>query len=252
MSFLFTPLRRPPSAPASPPALPPEAPLALPGGTVMLRLRRSTRAVRLLLRVNPRDGRIELVLPPKVRLEDGLAFARGQGAWIADRLRAAPHHVPFADGAEVPLLGVAHRIVHVGARRGPPVIEAAGCLEVAGAPDFVSRRVRDYLTRRARGALTSHVQHFAGRLGRRPGRISLRDTATRWGSCSANGDMSFSWRLVLSPASVLAYVAAHESAHLVELNHSRRFWALVEDLLPGHDDARAWLKTHGAQLLRYG
>lgn len=245
MSFVF-------QVPRPAASLPAEVALPLPGGAVDLKLRRSARAQRLLLRVDPRDGRIELVLPAKGRLEDGLAFAQAQSEWIRHRLAGGPQRVSFVDGASIPLLGEAHRIVHQADRRGPPVEVAAACLYVRGEAGFVARRVTDYLRARARAELLPHVQAFSEALGRRHGRITLRDTATRWGSCAANGNMTFSWRLVLSPAAVLTYVAAHECAHLVELNHSARFWALVERLVPDCAQAKAWLRTHGTDLLRYG
>ena len=89
-------------------------------------------------------------------------------------------------------------------------------------------------------------------IGRPPARISMRDTRSRWGSCSRAGNLNFSWRLVMAPENVLDYVVAHEVAHLRELNHSARFWTLVDTLCPDVKDARWWLRTHGAALHRYG
>ena len=83
-------------------------------------------------------------------------------------------------------------------------------------------------------------------------RLAIRDPATRWGSCSAAGGLSFSWRLILAPPAVLDYVVAHEIAHLRELNHSARFWSLVDGLVGAHKAERAWLRQNGAELRRYG
>ena len=123
---------------------------------------------------------------------------------------------------------------------------------VSGDVHHAPRRLRDWLRHQAREDLVLRVSHHANRLGLRPSRITVRDQATRWGSCSSNGTLSFSWRLILAPPMVLDYVAAHEVAHLKELNHSIRFWTLVEKAMPEMNAARAWLKQHGTALHRYG
>jgi predicted metal-dependent hydrolase len=95
------------------------------------------------------------------------------------------------------------------------------------------------------------VARHALRAGREAGRLSLRDTRSRWGSCSCRGDIMLSWRLVMAPPAILDYVAAHEAAHLVRMDHSRDFWRLVARLDPGHEAARGWLRREGASLHRW-
>ena len=116
----------------------------------------------------------------------------------------------------------------------------------------VARRVRDFLAREAKRDLTEAIERYAAQLGQRPVRVTLRDTRSRWGSCTARGELNFSWRLILAPPTVLDYLVAHEMAHLREMNHSPRFWALVHALCPHTDAAEAWLKRHGTGLHRYG
>lgn len=164
--------------------------------------------------------------------------------------------VPFAPGALVPLRGQPHQIVHQPEARGTvwTQADAAGnpALLVAGEAPHVARRIADHLKREARRDITAAVRRYARALGVEIGRITLRDTASRWGSCSAKGDLSFSWRLILAPPFVLDYLAAHEVAHRLELNHGPAFWRTVEGIYPARREAEAWLRHHGASLHRYG
>ena len=125
-------------------------------------------------------------------------------------------------------------------------------LRVSGRAEHAPRRLRDWLGEEARRDLDARVLVHTRALGVKAKRIAIRDQATRWGSCSTTGVLSFSWRLILAPPFVLDYLAAHEVAHLVEMNHSRRFWRLVERLCPGMMRAKAWLDAHGTDLHRYG
>ena len=226
------------------------------GTEFCLPTRRSARARRMLLRVDPARGGPELVLPQGVTPEVGADFARRHLGWLRLRLARLPQRVGFVDGAEVPILGVPHRLRHRPDQRGGVwrLVDPDGSAElhVAGRAEHMARRVADYLKAEARRIIVPRARVHAAALGRPLGRITLRDTASRWGSCSARGDLSFSWRLILAPEAVLDYVVAHEVAHLVEMNHSARFWRQVERLLPGHDPARVWLKRHGGRLHAYG
>jgi hypothetical protein len=209
------------------------------------------RARRITLRVDKARGTLRLTLPPGVSQAEGLSFAGRQQAWLRRRLSELPAAVPFADGAQVPVLGVPHTIRHEpGARRG--VWRAGGTIHVSGEAAHLPRRVGDYLKREARREIVARAGPLAVRVGRRHGRITVRDTSSRWGSCSAKGDLSFSWRLVLAPEHVLQYVVAHEVAHLRHMNHGPRFWALVDQLVDGVDTSKAWLRHHGPALMRYG
>ena len=123
---------------------------------------------------------------------------------------------------------------------------------VAGDAPHVSRRAGDFLKREAKRDLEAACRRYAEAAGVKIKRITVRDQSSRWGSCSTTGVLSFSWRLILAPPFVLDYLAAHEVAHLVEMNHSRRFWRLVERLCPGMQRAKAWLDAHGTDLHRYG
>ncbi|HEX5317921.1 MAG TPA: SprT family zinc-dependent metalloprotease [Stellaceae bacterium] len=220
------------------------------GAPVAIRL--SDRARRISLKIDADARGIELVLPRGARGEAGLAFLEKQRGWIVARVAALPAKVPFADGAVIPIRGAPHRIRHETDAAAPPVAIVDGEIRVKGDPAHLGRRVRDHLIGLARRELSARARDCAARLGRPVGRIGVRDPNSRWGSCSSAGNLSFSWRLVLAPDAVIDYVVAHEVAHLAEMNHSPRFWRLVETLYPGSAAPRAWLRRHRARLLSYG
>jgi predicted metal-dependent hydrolase len=226
------------------------------GTEIAVPARRSARARRMLLRVDPSRGGPELVLPHGAKLEAAEQFAAENIGWLRARLAHLPKRVRFGDGAVVPILGRDHQIRHRPDQRGGVwrIDDPDGSVElhVAGAAEHLARRVTDFLKAEARRTITPQAKTHAAALGRRVGRVTVRDTSSRWGSCSSRGDLSFSWRLVLAPQPVLDYVVAHEAAHLVEMNHSERFWRLVEELMPDYRRPRQWLKRHGAKLHAYG
>ena len=223
--------------------------LDLGGRSVQVAVKRSALARRISLRIDPARGAV-LMLPVKARLAEGERFLLAHRVWLAERLARLPGPVALADGATVPLLGVPHPVRHVpGARRG--VWVEGGEILVSGLPEHVGRRTADFLKSEARRLIAPRAQDMAARLGRKPGRITVKDTRSRWGSCSSTGDLAFSWRLVLAPEQILDYVVAHEVAHLVQMNHSPAFWAVVESLVGDHRPARRWLKINGAGLHRF-
>jgi predicted metal-dependent hydrolase len=217
-----------------------------------LAIRVNPRARRLLLRIDAAARTVELVLPRGVPAEHGLRFLAAQRGWIAARLAALPPPVAFVEGAVVPVLGVRHRIRRESDPAAAPVAIVDGEIRVRGEPAHLARRVRDHLISLARQELSRRARLHAARIGRPIARVTVRDTKSRWGSCSATGCLSFSWRLVLAPDHVVDYVVAHEVAHLAEMNHGPRFWRLLRSLTPDSAAPRAWLTRHRNRLLAYG
>ncbi len=227
------------------------------GETYRITIRRIASARRFTLRVRAATQDVVLTIPARGSLGDAKVFANRHAAWIGAKLRLLPEKIPLSAGGLVPLRGTVHLIAQCQAgRRGvwleeqgptsPPLI----CVN-AEAP-FVPRRVRDFLVKEALRDIKTAVQSHTQKLGVVPSRITLRDTTSRWGSCSSSGALSFSWRLIMAPPFVLEYLAAHESAHLVHMNHSAAFWAAVDRLTADTGRAEAWLKAHGSSLLRFG
>jgi predicted metal-dependent hydrolase len=218
-----------------------------------MRVRVSRRARRLALRIDAQGDAVELVLPPRTSLPRALNFLKSNRGWLEDRLAALPPRIVFEDGEKVPVMGVPHRIRHVarGGERGPVWIEGRE-IRVSGDPEHIARRVRDFLKERAREEMGRRARRLAAQVERKIGRITVRDTTTRWGSCSVAGNLAFSWRLIMAPEPVMHYVVAHEVAHLVEMNHGPRFWKLVDRLVPHVERHRDWLNHNRAWLLRIG
>lgn len=227
------------------------------GAIHLVRLRRHRQARRYTLRVVAVTREAVLTMPPRGSFREAREFAEKHGAWIASRLDRLPRAAPFEHGVEIPLRGLVHVIAHRRAARGTVWTEVDRdgrrllCVASQDAA-HMSRRITDFLKREAKRDLEAAVSKYAGRLGVEVRRISVRDQVSRWGSCSTSGALSFSWRLVLAPRFVLDYLAAHEVAHLVEMNHSPRFWRLLGRLCPDMERAKAWLDARGTDLHRYG
>ena len=227
------------------------------GGAVFpVRLRRNAQARRYTLRIHSVTREVVLTMPMRGSVRQASVFAQKHSAWIAARLERLPDAAPFSHGAIVPLRGIDHRIEHRPGARGTVWAETrAGdesVLCVAGAEPHIPRRVRDFLKREAKADLEKASRLAAAALGVTVKRVSIRDQSSRWGSCSTTGLLSYSWRLIMAPPFVLEYLAAHEVAHLVEMNHSPAFWRLVGRICPSMDRAKAWLDAHGTGLHRYG
>jgi len=215
-------------------------------------LRRSARARRLTLRVMPQDGAVVLVLPRSVSVAAGTRFVAEQAGWIVQRQAARPRIAQWADGVSVPFRGELHRVRHCPDQRGRGAVwREAGEICVSGRAEYLPRRLRDWMKKQAQAEFTPVVAHMAQSCGVAVQRVTLRDTRSRWGSCSSSGALSFSWRLIMAPPPVLRYLVAHEVAHLRHMDHGPRFWKLVAELLQGEGDmraARSWLRQHGAGL----
>jgi predicted metal-dependent hydrolase len=211
-------------------------------------LRRSARARRFSLRVSRVDGRVTLTLPLRAREAEAMAFVRGQEGWLRGTLARMPVGAVVGFGAVLPVEG---RMLTVVQGAGRSVRIAGEALEVPGDAAQVGVRVAVFLKALARTRLVAASDRYAAAVGRRFTRITLRDPRSRWGSCTSTGGLMFAWRLVMAPPAVLDYVAAHEVAHLVEMNHSAAYWAVVSGIYPGWKVQRDWLHAHGAGLQAY-
>ncbi|MGF1545650.1 MAG: M48 family metallopeptidase [Parvularculaceae bacterium] len=215
-------------------------------------VRVNARARRIILRVDRVTGQVSVTVPSGRARAQGLAFAAARRGWIETQLARATGPRPFADGVRFPLRGAPCLIVNEGAARTPVALESRDALRVGGPPVRVNARTRAWLREEARRDVAKRVAVYAARVGRAAGPIAIRDTRSRWGSCTRDGKLSFSWRLILTPPEILDYVVAHECAHLRHLDHSRAFWRLVDQLGVDADGARDWFRRHGAGLFAWG
>jgi len=225
-------------------------PIPLPGAPeISVHLKASARARRLSLRVSRLDGRVTLSLPRGVPRREAEAFVTEKADWIRGHLadipmviRPMPGATLLFEGREFPVQAVKRRGV---------AVTADGFEVPDSSIDATPARLAAFLKTAARDRLVSASERHATTIGKRIGRITLRDTRSRWGSCSPEGNLMYSWRLVMAPPQVLDYVAAHEVSHMVHMDHSQAFWEQCAALFPEHEAARRWLRTEGGALHRY-
>jgi predicted metal-dependent hydrolase len=228
--------------------------IARSGVSVPVRLNVDKRARRVSVRIDPTAREAVATAPAPRYALDAISFASERVDWIAERLGALPPPLGFRPGAQIPLRGVLHtlgrattgRTVRLDASGPAPVLLVPGHLESFG------DKTRGFFRAAARTDLAERVAAHAGTLDVAPRSIAIKDTRSRWGSCSSDGRLNFSWRLVCAPPFALDYVAAHEVAHLKEMNHSTRFWRQVERCVPDWRKARRWLEERGQALHAIG
>jgi hypothetical protein len=213
---------------------------------------KNERARRFVLRLSRDDDRIIVTVPRGASQREGLEFARRSAGWIAEQLGRRPSRQAIGGGIVIPLRGTPHAVRPTGTRRGLIAIDAVQReILVPGDGRHIGRRVKDWLKESARRDLEAASRKYAAAMGVSFRSLTIRDQKSRWGSCSSAGDLSYSWRLILAPAHVLDYVAAHEVAHLKHMNHGPRFWALVNAHCAHAEKARAWIRRNGTEVHRW-
>jgi predicted metal-dependent hydrolase len=225
--------------------------IAIAGREVPVRFRANAAARRIILRIDTGSDGVVLTMPKWAREKDAMELLVAREDWVLARLDALPARIPFADGASVPLFDAPHIIRHSPERRGGVTRDGAE-IQVHGRIEHLPRRLGEWLRSEARTEIAARAHPLADRIRKRIGRITVRDTISRWGSCSAAGNLSFSWRLVMAPGWIMDYVVAHEVAHLRHANHGPGFWELVDELGVDAKQARRWLNANAQRLQRIG
>lgn len=225
------------------------------GRTLPLRIVENERARRLTLRIDAGGQGLRITVPPGLRQGEVERFLSRHQGWLEQRLAKVPDRPQVRPGIKVPVRGVPHRIVHEPGKRGTVVVgsdDTGPTLTIHGDRLHLPRRVADFLKREAKRDIEALVQRHTGAIGRKAKSIRFKDTSSRWGSCTADGNLSFSWRIMMAPPPVINYLVAHEVAHLKEMNHGPKFWKLCHELCPDTDRCRAWLKRNGSALQAIG
>jgi predicted metal-dependent hydrolase len=224
------------------------------GRVIRVRLLVDARARRISLRIDPTRREAVAISPTKRASAQALAFASERAHWIAQQLQRLPAPAPFVPGASIPFKGVPHALVWMHGRGNATAEAGPSPRLIVAAPEeaLFASRVARFLKAEAQAALGEAVRRHSQTLNVQASRITVKDTKSRWGSCTADGALAFSWRVILAPEDVLDYLAAHEVAHLAEMNHSPRFWALVERCRSDYRVQRDWLKRNGLMLHAIG
>lgn len=226
-----------------------DSPIWIGSPPVEVHIRRSARARRYSLRISNADGKVNLTVPTRASVKEAVSFAERQESWLQKHLaKRSPKTIPVFGGT-VDFLGKPY-VICKGASRQVNI--DGGNICAPGNEDQLPAKLRGFCKVQARAVLMSASQNYADKLGVSFGRITLRDTRSRWGSCSHEGNLMFSWRLVLAPAEVIDYVAAHEVSHLLEMNHSDAYWRIVQGICPNYRQHRDWLRKNGHLLHQYG
>ncbi|WP_093233492.1 SprT family zinc-dependent metalloprotease [Sinorhizobium sp. NFACC03] len=221
------------------------------GKSLPLTIKQNARATRMTLRIEPGGRALKMTIPQGLPEREVNAFLNRHQGWLMTKLARFSGESQIEEGGSILIRGISHRIERTGNIRGlteAVLIDDEPVLRVNGGEEHLNRRIVDFLKKEARQDLDRLVAIYTGRIGRRAKSLSLKDTRSRWGSCSADGALSFSWRIVMAPPKVIAYLAAHEVAHLQEMNHGPDFWALCGRLCPDTEDAKRWLRRNGTML----
>ncbi len=217
---------------------------------VPLAVRRLRNAKRISLRMSPAKNSLLMTLPRRTSLASGIRFLHSQSGWILENL-TEENSIVLYEGAVIPILGRDYTIRRQEGRGTTQLDHDRLCLTVHCQSDFVARRVRDFLRKYMQQACAAQLEPMTAMLEKALRKVLISKAGSRWGSCTSEGIITINWLLVFAPPDILRYVIAHEPAHLVEMNHSPRFWRLVERLHPGAQDARKWLHREGHRLHRY-
>jgi len=215
-------------------------------------LRRHKRARKVSLRLDQKNRQVILTTPNRFSLARAENFAYEHREWITEQLNKLPRSIPFAGGQVIPVLGKDYTLIHKGDRLRGLVERQGDNIIVPGAPEHIKRKLIKFLKEEMHHHVEIIAPIKASQIEKEINNITLRDQESRWGSCTTDGNLSFSWRLVFTPLDVLDYVVAHEVAHLAHMDHSQEFWETCDNLANDMDMARKWLKKNGHNLYQYG
>ncbi len=219
-----------------------------------LALKKSKRARRVTLRLDVQKRVINLIVPEKMSEKRALRFAKENQIWIREKLAGLPDIIPFENGQTVPVFGddmLIKVLLDTTSKRTTITLNDKDLSVLTNKTD-PGPRIERFLKEESKKAIKDLANEKAEQIGKKISAISIRDTKSRWGSCSNDGRLSFSWRLIFAPFASLDYVVAHEVAHLIHMNHSPSFWQLCEELSTDYSTGKKWIKQHGGTLMRYG
>ena len=219
-----------------------------------VKMKRSARARRISLRLDNKNRHFVLTIPRGCSIRKASQFARNHEDWMLEKLEELPEQELFEHGAVFPILGY-NRTIEIYYNknlRTTDIILKQNRLTVYSNQEDPTSRIERYLKKLAKDTMTEMAHEKAALINKKINKISVRDTKTRWGSCSSQDNISLSWRLIFAPFEAMDYVVAHEVAHLKHLDHSKSFWSVCRDLSDDYFEGHHWMKTNGHELMRFG
>lgn len=217
-------------------------------GNIPLVFKPHVRAKRMKLRYDASSDQAIITMPPRTNEREAINFAKRHLDWLEKQRENAPERIYLYPDYVIPYLGKNRQITHYPDEKADVTITDEN-IYVGGPTAGISVRLENYFKKQARKSIEPLARTMATQLGTRFRRIQIRDTKSRWGSCSSTGTLSFSWRLIMTPPEILEYVVAHEISHLAEMNHSPAFWRTVDLLVEDAQVSRKWLRTEGHRLM---
>ncbi len=227
------------------------SPIEISGIDYPISIKKNARSKRLTMRVDPYKGIINVTTPKRVSKRKVISFILEHQEWLAKQHQSLKGPISFDEGAIIPIKGKAFTIQHI-EKRGIYIEKQRTYLIVSCPKLRLKSAIKRYLKEQARKTLTKLAQEKATQIDKSIANISIKDTKTRWGSCSSKNNLNFSWRIIMAPDYVIDYLVAHEVAHLQHMNHSKAFWDLCFTLSKDGSQGKKWLRTHGSELQRYG
>jgi predicted metal-dependent hydrolase len=214
----------------------------------------SPRAKRMALRLETKDRTIKLVIPKRASINSAYEFALEHADWIKKSIADLPTQIGFTHGTVIPVLGKDRtiNINHDSTLKRTNISLNNNEILVSTNKEDASSRIKRFLINTAKKELTTLAHEKAERIDKTIQKVDVKDTVSRWGSCSHDGKISFSWRLIFAPIESLDYVVAHEVAHLAHLDHSPAFWKVCEALSDQYGKGSRWMRKNSAELMRYG
>jgi len=222
------------------------------GRTLPLRIVENDRARQLTLRIDAGGRSLRVTIPPGLASGEVNRFLKRHHDWLEEKISRLPKRPLVRPGIRIPLRGIPHIIVHEPGRRGTVTVgkkeDGTPALFVHGDREHLPRRISDFLKKQAKKDIEALVLKHTTAINKRAKAVRFRDTSSRWGSCTSDGKLSFSWRIMMAPKPVINYLVAHEVAHLKQMNHGPKFWKLCEELCPDTERCKDWLKRNGNAL----
>ena len=215
-----------------------------------LKVTKSAQAKRLTLRIDGKSRQAVLSIPPRCTQKQAIKFVTEHQEWIIEHLQNLPQVKHFTSGENISFFGQEILIQHAPEKRWGARIEQ-GVLYVSGESEFTHRRVKDFIKKEAQKTFLLRSQKLASKIDCKVHDVVIKDTKSRWGSCSSLNNINYNWRLALAPKEVIDYIIAHEVSHLAHQDHSKEFWSCVKKLCPTYKIGQSWLKQHGKELYMF-